>query len=97
MQVGAMIASLQYAMQILFAVFMVTAMFVMLPRASASAARINEVLDVAPEIVDPASAGAAAARDHARPRRIPERHLPVSGRRGAGAHRRVVHGASRAR
>jgi ATP-binding cassette subfamily B protein len=41
-------------MQILFAVFMVTAMFVMLPRASASAARINEVLDVAPEIVDPA-------------------------------------------
>src|SRR6476469_3986330 len=55
MQVGAMIASLQYAMQILFAVFMVTAMFVMLPRASASAARINEVLDVSPEVVDPAS------------------------------------------
>jgi ATP-binding cassette subfamily B protein len=55
MQVGAMIASLQYAMQILFAVFMVTAMFVMLPRASASAKRINEVLDVAPEIVDPAA------------------------------------------
>src|SRR5258707_780538 len=55
MQVGAMIASLQYAMQILFAVFMVTAMFVMLPRASASARRINEVLDVVPEIVDPAA------------------------------------------
>ena len=55
MPVGAMIASLQYAMQILFAVFMVTAMFVMLPRASASARRINEVLDVAPEIVDPAA------------------------------------------
>ena len=53
MQVGAMIASIQYSMQILFAVFMVTAMFVMLPRASAAAARINEVLDVAPEIVDP--------------------------------------------
>jgi ATP-binding cassette subfamily B protein len=52
MQVGAMIASLQYAMQILFAVFMVTAMFVMLPRASASAARINQVLDLEPEIVD---------------------------------------------
>ena len=56
MQVGAMIASLQYAMQILFAVFMVTAMFVMLPRASASAARINEVLEVAPEIIDPPEA-----------------------------------------
>ena len=62
MQVGAMIASLQYAMQILFAVFMVTAMFVMLPRASASAARINEVLEVVPEIADPADAPAAAAR-----------------------------------
>src|SRR3954453_20583723 len=56
MQVGAMIASLQYAMQILFAVFMVTAMFVMLPRASASAVRINEILETPPEIVDPATA-----------------------------------------
>src|SRR5205814_3924802 len=55
MQVGAMIASLQYAMQILFAVFMVTAMFVMLPRASASAARINAVLEVAPDILDAAA------------------------------------------
>jgi ATP-binding cassette subfamily B multidrug efflux pump len=67
MQVGAMIASLQYAMQILFAVFMVTAMFVMLPRASASAARINEVLEEAPEIVDPPhpfQTPAAPARGH---------------------------------
>jgi ATP-binding cassette, subfamily B, multidrug efflux pump len=55
MQVGTMIASLQYAMQILFSVFMVTAMFVMLPRASASAARINEILDIEPEIVDRSS------------------------------------------
>jgi ABC-type multidrug transport system, ATPase and permease components len=47
---------LQYAMQILFAVFMVTAMFVMLPRASAAAVRINEVLEIEPEIVDPANA-----------------------------------------
>jgi ATP-binding cassette subfamily B protein len=52
MQVGAMFSSLQYAMQILFAVFMVTAMFVMLPRASASAARIRDVLDLEPELVD---------------------------------------------
>jgi ATP-binding cassette, subfamily B, multidrug efflux pump len=67
MQVGAMIASLQYAMQILFAVFMVTAMFVMLPRAAASAARINEVLELSPEIVDPAAPvppQAAAAKGH---------------------------------
>jgi ATP-binding cassette, subfamily B, multidrug efflux pump len=66
MQVGAMIASMQYAMQIMFAVFMVTAMFVMLPRAAASAARINEVLDVSPEIVDPVGAAVPprAARGH---------------------------------
>jgi len=53
MQVGAMIAALQYSMQILFAVFMVTAVFVMLPRAAASAARINQVLELTPEIADP--------------------------------------------
>ena len=61
MQVGAMFSSLQYAMQILFAVFMVTAMFVMLPRASASAARISEVLDLEPEIADPAAGHAVEA------------------------------------
>lgn len=54
MHVGAMMASLQYAIQILFAVFMVSAVFVTLPRAAASAARINEVLDVMPELDDPA-------------------------------------------
>ena len=53
MHVGAMMASLQYAIQILFAVFMVTAVFVMLPRAAASAERINEVLEVIPDVVDP--------------------------------------------
>ena len=52
MHVGALISSLQYTMQILFAVFMVTAMFVMLPRASASAARIHAVLEIAPDIVE---------------------------------------------
>lgn len=54
MHVGAMMASLQYAVQILFSVFMVTAMFVTLPRAAASADRINAVLDVVPEVNDPA-------------------------------------------
>ncbi len=41
---------------ILFAVFMVTAMFVSLPRAEASAERINAVLDVMPDVNDPAQA-----------------------------------------
>jgi ATP-binding cassette, subfamily B, multidrug efflux pump len=53
MQLGALIAFLQYAMQILFALLMVSMMFIMLPRAAASADRINEVLDILPEINDP--------------------------------------------
>src|SRR6266446_4453124 len=52
MQVGALIAFLQYAMQILFALLMVSMMFIMLPRAAVSATRINEVLMIAPEIND---------------------------------------------
>src|SRR5260370_16070563 len=52
MQVGALFAFLQYAMQILFALLMVSMMFIMLPRAAASADRINEVLDIKPEIND---------------------------------------------
>ena len=59
MHVGAMLASLQYAIQILFSVFMVTAMFVLLPRAAASAERINAVLDVIPDVNDPSFAKAA--------------------------------------
>lgn len=59
--VGAMMASLQYAVQILFSVFMVTALFVTLPRAAASAARINAVLDVVPEVQDPAQPRPAGA------------------------------------
>jgi ATP-binding cassette, subfamily B, multidrug efflux pump len=59
MQVGAMMASLQYAVQILFAVFMVTAVFVTLPRAEASAKRINAVLDIVPDVTDPPGAAAA--------------------------------------
>ncbi|MBV9021348.1 MAG: ABC transporter ATP-binding protein [Ktedonobacteraceae bacterium] len=54
MQLGALIAFLQYAMQILFALLMVSMMFIMIPRAAASATRINEVLDLEPEITDAA-------------------------------------------
>jgi ATP-binding cassette, subfamily B, multidrug efflux pump len=53
MRVGALFAFLQYAMQILFALLMVSMMFIMLPRAEASAKRINEVLAIVPEINDP--------------------------------------------
>ncbi len=52
MQIGAMIAFLQYAMQILFALLMVSMLFIFLPRAAAAATRINEVLAIEPEITD---------------------------------------------
>ena len=52
MQVGDLMAFQQYVMQIMFAVIMATMMFVMLPRASASAERIGEVLSLPPTITD---------------------------------------------
>ncbi|HEX5505201.1 MAG TPA: ABC transporter ATP-binding protein [Thermomicrobiales bacterium] len=54
MSFGALIAFLQYGLLILFAFLMISVMFIFLPRAAASATRINEVLDIAPEITDPA-------------------------------------------
>ncbi|MBN2557945.1 MAG: ABC transporter ATP-binding protein [Clostridia bacterium] len=53
MQVGDLMAFIQYIMRIMFSLMMLSMMFVFLPRASASAVRINEVLDMHPEIVDP--------------------------------------------
>ncbi len=54
MQVGSLMAFIQYAMQILFSLLMLSFLFVMLPRASASAGRINEVFALSPAIRDPA-------------------------------------------
>jgi ATP-binding cassette subfamily B protein len=56
MQLGALSAFLTYAVLILFSMLMLSFLFVMLPRALASAARINEVLAIRPEINDPAAA-----------------------------------------
>ena len=55
MQVGDLMAFIQYLMQIMFSLIMVTMMFVMIPRASASAVRINAVLKKPAEINDPES------------------------------------------
>lgn len=53
MQLGNLMAFLQYIMLVLFSVLGATLMLVMVPRAQVSAGRINEVLDTAPSIVDP--------------------------------------------
>jgi ATP-binding cassette subfamily B multidrug efflux pump len=51
--VGNMMAFLQYAMQILFALLMAALLLIMVPRAQASAERINEVLGTEPGMKDP--------------------------------------------
>jgi ATP-binding cassette subfamily B protein len=53
LEVGALMAFIQYAMQILMSLLMMSMIFVMLPRAAASAERINEVLDTKPAVIDP--------------------------------------------
>ncbi len=53
MPIGNLMAFLQYVMQILFSVMMATVMFVMVPRAAASAERISAVLDTPVSLHDP--------------------------------------------
>ena len=55
MQVGDMMAYMQYAMQIVMSFIMVTMMFIMVPRAAVSGDRIAEVLETKPGILDPES------------------------------------------
>jgi len=53
MQVGDIMAFMQYTMQIIMSFLMVSMVFIMLPRASVSGQRIAEVLAVKPQINDP--------------------------------------------
>jgi len=53
MQIGDMMAFMQYAMQVIFAFMMISMVLVMVPRAQVSAARIVEVLDTDLSITDP--------------------------------------------
>ena len=54
MQVGSLIAFLSYFMQILMAVLLATFILILVPRASACAERITEVLSTEPAIASPA-------------------------------------------
>ena len=53
MQVGDMMAFIQYAMQIIMAFLMITAMSIMLPRANVAALRIVEVLETENSLEEP--------------------------------------------
>ncbi len=53
MNLGDMMAYMQYAIQIIMAFLMMSIMFIMFPRAAVSAERIAEVLETQPSILDP--------------------------------------------
>ena len=55
MQVGNVMAFIQYAMQIIMSFLMITAMSIMLPRANVAALRINDVLKTKVSVTDPES------------------------------------------
>ena len=54
-QVGSMMAFIQYTMQIIMAFLMIAMVAVFMPRASVSASRVNEVLETEPSIRNPES------------------------------------------
>jgi ATP-binding cassette, subfamily B, multidrug efflux pump len=56
LQIGNMVAFMQYAVQIIFAFLMVSLVFIMLPRATVSAERIAEVVETPTVINDPVKA-----------------------------------------
>jgi len=53
MPIGNLTAFLTYVMEILISIMMAMTMFIMLPRAEASAERINEILHTEPSVKDP--------------------------------------------
>lgn len=52
MQVGDLMAFIQYAMLIMLSILMGAMLFIMIPRAQVSAARINEVMAIQPNVTD---------------------------------------------
>lgn len=62
MPIGDLTAFLTYVVQILLSVLMATIMFIMVPRAAASAERIQAVLETEPTVVAPPAAVAGAPR-----------------------------------
>ncbi len=53
LQIGDMIAYMQYAMQVIISFLMISIVFIMVPRASVAADRVAEILETEPTINDP--------------------------------------------
>lgn len=56
LQIGGMLAFMQYSMQVIFAFLMISIVFIMVPRAAVSGERIAEVLETELQITDPQTA-----------------------------------------
>ncbi len=56
LQVGDMMAFIQYAMQVIMSFLFISMMFIMVPRASVSAERVNEILTTKNAVTDPQQA-----------------------------------------
>lgn len=55
LQIGNMMAFLEYAMQVIISFLLLSMVFIMVPRAAVSVKRVGEVLDTLPSIIDPPS------------------------------------------
>ena len=55
LQIGNMMAFLEYAMQVIISFLLMSMVFIMVPRAAVSVKRVGEVLDTLPSIIDPQS------------------------------------------
>ena len=64
LMVGDLMAFIQYLTQVMFSLLMLTMMFVLIPRAQASAVRINEVLDMQSPIQEPEQAVQSRLKGH---------------------------------
>ena len=73
MQIGSLMAFIQYAMMIMMSLVMLSMLFIMVPRASVSAARINEVLETIPRI----KSGTGKNSPHSAGWQVPECNLQL--------------------
>lgn len=53
LEVGSLLALMQYVMQTIIAFLMISIIFIMVPRAAVSIKRVAEILEIKPKIVDP--------------------------------------------
>ncbi len=86
MQVGNLMAFLQYAMMILMSLVMMSMGLIMIPRAQASVKRINEVLQMEREIMDPENPKGSSKHGYVEFQNVTFRY--------AGAEKPVISGVS---